>query len=177
MHTFSCAAFRQNTHSTYTSTTQGLVDALSLSAKRTMLPRFQMANLRGMESINNEAIKELSVRCTSTDDPYPFGALSLSALDSVPLHSLLSRYPPCSNCRLTKIEAIDYMVKLKRLWAGKNAIKKVSLIQPQFSVVPHSVVPDWSHLYQTGCMSGRDSTVWQHSSSCRWKSISHPWIC
>eukprot|EP00658_Telonema_sp_P-2_P032054 TRINITY_DN23838_c0_g1_i5.p1 TRINITY_DN23838_c0_g1~~TRINITY_DN23838_c0_g1_i5.p1 ORF type:complete len:1742 (+),score=459.44 TRINITY_DN23838_c0_g1_i5:215-5440(+) len=57
-------------------------------------PRFQMTNLVGIEAINSEALKELSV----------------------------------SNCNLSKLgEEIDMFVRLKRLWAANNNIRKVRL--------------------------------------------------
>jgi len=56
-------------------------------------PRFQMPNLKGLDAISNEAVKELSVAA----------------------------------CRLVALEGIDCFVKLKRLWAGKNAIKRCSI--------------------------------------------------
>jgi len=52
---------------------------------------------------------------------------------AIPLRSIAEPFVPplqelaVSNCRLVTLEQIDYLVKLKRLWADRNQIKKINL--------------------------------------------------
>ena len=70
-----------------------------------------MSNLMHLDSIANDAVKELSLKYS----PY------------LALPQLLNCSPCLSKCRLSKLEGIDYFVKLKRLWAANNSIKKVDI--------------------------------------------------
>ena len=97
-------------------------------------PRFQMQNLAGIESINNEALKELSV----------------------------------NNCRLGKLVDLDCFVKLKRLWASNNNIKKVQINFAKLEVLDVSKnglfeIPDMSgcpNLKELDCSKNKIRGVW-----------------
>ena len=77
-----------------------------------------MPNLQGLEGINNEALKELSLRYPRPSDEVSH-YVRPSLFDTVVC--------ACSKCRLQKLEGIDFFERLKRLWARGNSIKKVDI--------------------------------------------------